>query len=296
MKRTIRTLTAAAMAGAIAIPVTPAADAQTNVDPTEVATKIIEARLLAVSVTPDGTYYELIDGECKEAAAAPAGAENAAKISLADNGDIVATLADGSGETIVLGNKKDLNQAGQNSTDSTVTTTPQAPAPEASGEATASATSTSTATTLTVPAGTDTTVSATVDANLGGAGTGSSNGAAGEVNAELSPGAIAGIAAAAIGIPIVIAGVTYFLNQDGQTLVGSSDRVNQQPTPEEKAKSDQLRAEHADEIAAQQVAAAANRGVEAETGSNTIARTLFALVIASVLGAAAFVAGRRFLV
>ena len=72
--------------------------------------------------------------------------------------------------------------------------------------------------------------------------------------------------------------------------------MNKQPTPEEKAKSDQLRAEHADEIAAQQVAAAANRGVEAETGSNTIARALFALVIASVLGAAAFAAGRRFLV
>lgn len=118
----------------------------------------------------------------------------------------------------------------------------------------------------------------------------------GEVQAELSPGAIAAIAAAAIGVPIVIAGVTYFLNQDGETLVGSSDRVDQQPTPEEKAKSDQLRAEHADEIAAQQVAAAANRGVEAETGSNTVARSLFALVIASVLGAAAFLAGRRFLV
>ncbi|WCZ35293.1 MULTISPECIES: hypothetical protein [Corynebacterium] len=294
MKRTIRTLAAAAMAGAIAISATPAADAQTDIDPTEVATKIIEARFPAVIVAPNGTYYELINGEYKEAAAAPAGAENAAKVSLADNGDIVATLADGSGETIVLGNEKDLNQAGQNSADSTVTTTPQAPAPEATGEATASATST--ATTLTVPAGTDTTVSATVDANLGGAGAGSSNGAAGEVNAELSPGAIAGIAAAAIGIPVVIAGVTYFLNQDGETLVGSSERVNQQPTPEEKEKSDQLRAEHADEIAAQQVAAAANRGVEAETGSNTIARTLFALVIASVLGAAAFVAGRRFLV
>ncbi|OAA15873.1 hypothetical protein CAFEA_09535 [Corynebacterium afermentans subsp. afermentans] len=296
MKRTIRTLAAAAMAGAIAISATPAADAQTDIDPTEVATKIIEARFPAVIVAPNGTYYELINGEYKEAAAAPAGAENAAKVSLADNGDIVATLADGSGETIVLGNEKDLNQAGQNSADSTVTTTPQAPAPEATGEATASATSTSTATTLTVPAGTDTTVSATVDANLGGAGAGSSNGAAGEDNAELSPGAIAGIAAAAIGIPVVIAGVTYFLNQDGETLVGSSERVNQQPTPEEKEKSDQLRAEHADEIAAQQVAAAANRGVEAETGSNTIARTLFALVIASVLGAAAFVAGRRFLV
>ncbi|MGV0343394.1 hypothetical protein [Corynebacterium faecium] len=290
MKRTIRTLAAAAMAGAIAISVTPAADAQTTIDPTEVATKIIEGRFPAVIVAPNGTYYELVNGEYKEAATTPAGAENAAEVSLADNGDIVATLADGSGETIVLGKAKPAAES--------TTTTPQAPAPKATGEAAATATSTSTATTLTVPAGTDTTVSATVDANLGGAGAGagSSNGAAGEANAELSPGAIAGIAAAAIGIPIVIAGVTYFLNQDGETLVGSSERVNQQPTPEEKEKSDQLRAEHADEIAAQQVAAAANRGVEAETGSNTLVRTLFALVIASVLGAAAFVAGRRFLV
>lgn len=290
MKRTVRTLAAAAMAGAIAISVTPAADAQTNFDPTEIATKAIEARFPAVIVAPNGTYYELVDGEYKEAATTPAGAENAAKVSLADNGDIVATLADGSGETIVLGKAEPAAES--------TTTTPQAPAPKATGEAAATATSTSTATTLTVPAGTDTTVSATVDANLGGAGAGagSSNGAAGEANAELSPGAIAGIAAAAIGIPVVIAGVTYFLNQDGETLVGSSERVNQQPTPEEKEKSDQLRAEHADEIAAQQVAAAANRGVEAETGSNTLVRTLFALVIASVLGAAAFVAGRRFLV
>ena len=290
MKRTIRTLAAAAMAGAIAISVTPAADAQTNFDPTEIATKAIEARFPAVIVAPNGTYYELVNGEYKEAATTPAGAENAAKVSLADNGDIVATLADGSGETIVLGKAEPAAES--------TTTTPQAPAPKATGEAAATATSTSTATTLTVPAGTDTTVSATVDANLGGAGAGagSSNGAAGEANAEMSPGAIAGIAAAAIGIPVVIAGVTYFLNQDGETLVGSSERVNQQPTPEEKEKSDQLRAEHADEIAAQQVAAAANRGVEAETGSNTLVRTLFALVIASVLGAAAFVAGRRFLV
>lgn len=290
MKRTVRTLAAAAMAGAIAISVTPAADAQTTIDPTEIATKAIEARFPAVIVAPNGTYYELVNGEYKEAATTPAGAENAAEVSLADNGDIVATLADGSGETIVLGKAEPAAES--------TTTTPQAPAPKATGEAAATATSTSTATTLTVPAGTDTTVSATVDTNLGGAGAGagSSNGAAGEANAELSPGAIAGIAAAAIGIPIVIAGVTYFLNQDGETLVGSSERVNQQPTPEEKEKSDQLRAEHADEIAAQQVAAAANRGVEAETGSNTLVRTLFALVIASVLGAAAFVAGRRFLV
>lgn len=290
MKRTIRTLAAAAMAGAIAISVTPAADAQTNIDPTEIATKIAGAYYPAVLVMPNGEYLELVDGKYEKAATTPAGAENAAEVSLADNGDIVATLADGSGETIVLGKAKPAAES--------TTTTPQAPAPKATGEAAATATSTSTAATLTVPAGADTTVSATVDANLAGAGAGagSSNGAAGEANAELSPGAIAGIAAAAVGIPVVIAGVTYFLNQDGETLVGSSERVNQQPTPEEKEKSDQLRAEHADEIAAQQVAAAANRGVEAETGSNTLVRTLFALVIASVLGAAAFVAGRRFLV
>lgn len=303
MKRTIRTLTAATMAGAIAFAATPAADAQIDIDPTEVATKIIEGRYPAVLVAPNGTYYELVNGEYKEAATAPAGAENAAEVSLADNGDIIATLPDGSGKTVVLGNKKDLDQSGQTGQNSTggTTTTVQAPAPEATGETTAPATSTSTstATTLTVPAGTDTTVSATIDANLDGAG------AAGAGSSELSPGAIAGIAAAAIGIPVVIAGVTYFLNQDGETLVGSSDRVNQEPTPEEKAESDRLRAEHADEIAAQeaaaqeaaaQEAAAAVRGVEAETGSNTVARTLFALALASLLGAAAFLAGRRFLV
>lgn len=105
MKRTIRTLAAAAMAGAIAISVTPAADAQT-IDPTEIATKIIEGRFPAVIVAPNGTYYELVNGEYKEAATTPAGAENAAEVSLADNGDIVATLADGSGETIVLGKAK----------------------------------------------------------------------------------------------------------------------------------------------------------------------------------------------
>lgn len=132
----------------------------------------------------------------------------------------------------------------------------------------------------------DTTVETTVTNTDAAAAGGSS----------LSGGAIAGIAAAAL-IPIVIAGVTYYLNQDGQTLVGSSDRVNQQPTPEEKAESDRLRAEHADEIAAQEEAAAeAARGISAETGSNTLVRTLFALLIAVVLGAAAFVAGRRFLV
>lgn len=147
---------------------------------------------------------------------------------------------------------------------------------------------------LTVPkppaSGTTTVVDTTIETTVPNADADANGGS------SLSGGAIAGIAAAAL-IPIVIEGVTYYLNQDGETLVGSSDRVNQQPTPEEKAESDRLRAEHADEIAAQEEAAAeAARGISAETGSNTLVRTLFALLIAVVLGSAAFVAGRRFLV
>lgn len=299
MKRTIRTLAAAAMAGAIAISVTPAADAQTE---TEIAAaytqldKLVQADLPKQLTDGEGNYYQLVDGGYVKTEL-PAGAENVPVIGVAADGNLQITFPDGSRDAIVIPVQGAADGAAEGTVEvpapeqpqgpgNTLTLDPPAPAPEGDAAPVAE------------PAAEgETGVEGEADAEgEAGAGAGSSNGAAGEVNAELSPGAIAGIAAAAIGIPVVIAGVTYFLNQDGETLVGSSDRVNKQPTPEEKAKSDQLRAEHADEIAAQQVAAAANRGVEAETGSNTIARTLFALVIASVLGAAAFVAGRRFLV
>lgn len=113
----------------------------------------------------------------------------------------------------------------------------------------------------------------------------------------LTPGQIAGIAGAAVTVPLIIGGIAYWLNKDGQTLVSSQERVNAEPTPQERAESDRLRAEHAAEIAAQQVEQASDaRGIAAETGSNTLARTLFALALATMLGAAAFVAGRRFLV
>lgn len=293
MKRTIRTLAAAAMAGAIAISVTPAADAQTE---TEIAAayaqldKLVQADLPKQLTDGEGNYYQLVDGGYVKTEL-PAGAENVPVIGATADGNLQITFPDGSRDAIVIPVQSAADGAAEGTVEvpapeqpqgpgKTLTLDPPAPAPEVDAAPVAEP----------APEG---------EAGVGGeagAGAGSSNGAASEVNAELSPGAIAGIAAAAIGIPVVIAGVTYFLNQDGETLVGSSDRVNKQPTPEEKAKSDQLRAEHADEIAAQQVAAAANRGVEAETGSNTIARSLFALVIASVLGAAAFVAGRRFLV
>ena len=289
MKRTIRTLAAAAMAGAIAISVTPAADAQTETDTAAAYTqlvKVLEADMPKVFTDGNGNYFQLVNG-VPVRTELPAGAENVPVVSAAEKGEVKISYPDGSKEEVVISLVGGVDGTTGGTVDVAVPEQPQgtgttlavdAPAPEGEvrveGEAGAGA-------------------DADTEAQ---AGVGSSNGAAGEVNAELSPGAIAAIAAAAVGLPIVIAGVTYFLNQDGETLVGSSDRVNKQPTPEEKAKSDQLRAEHADEIAAQQVAAAANRGVEAETGSNTVARTLFALVIASVLGAAAFVAGRRFLV
>lgn len=289
MKRTIRTLAAAAMAGAIAISVTPAADAQTEIDNAAAykqLTTVLADEMPTVFTDGNGNYYQLVNGEIVKTEL-PAGSDNVPVVSGTEKGELKISYPDGSKKDVVVslvggvdGTTGDtVNVAMPEQPQGTGTTlTADAPAPE--GE-------------VRVEADADAQADADADAQ---AGAGSSNGAAGEVDAELSPGAIAAITVAAVGIPIVIAGVTYFLNQDGETLVGSSDRVNQQPTPEEKEKSDQLRAEHADEIAAQQVAAAANRGVEAETGSNTIARALFALVIASVLGAAAFAAGRRFLV
>lgn len=289
MKRTIHTLAAAAMAGAIAISVTPAADAQTEIDNAAAykqLTTVLADEMPTVFTDGNGNYYQLVNGEIVKTEL-PAGSDNVPVVSGTEKGELKISYPDGSKKDVVVslvggvdGTTGDtVNVAMPEQPQGTGTTlTADAPAPE--GE-------------VRVEADADAQADADADAQ---AGAGSSNGAAGEVDAELSPGAIAAIAVAAVGIPIVIAGVTYFLNQDGETLVGSSDRVNQQPTPEEKEKSDQLRAEHADEIAAQQVAAAANRGVEAETGSNTIARALFALVVASVLGAAAFAAGRRFLV
>ena len=311
MKRTIRTLAAAAMAGAIAISVTPAADAQTETDIAAAykqLDKLVQADLPKQLTDGNGNYYQLVDGGYVQTEL-PAGAENVPVIGATADGNLQITFPDGSRDAIVIPVQGAVDGAVEGTVEApapeqpqgpgnTLTLDPPAPAPEVDAAPVAEPAPEGEAD-VEGEAGAGAGAGAEGEADAegeAGAGAGSSNGAAGEVNAELSPGAIAAIAVAAVGIPIVIAGVTYFLNQDGETLVGSSDRVNKQPTPEEKAKSDQLRAEHADEIAAQQVAAAANRGVEAETGSNAIARTLFALVIASVLGAAAFLAGRRFLV
>lgn len=116
--------------------------------------------------------------------------------------------------------------------------------------------------------------------------------------------AVAAIAGAGVGTAIIINGIKYFVNKDKQTLVPSEDRVNQEPTAEEKAKSDELKANNADQIAQQtgtdatgaNTTANGERGMSAATGVNKVPAALMALLLASVLGAAAFVFGRRQLV
>lgn len=266
MKRITRTLTAATMAGAVAFAAVPAAQAQTPSPE-----KVVQETLPQAIQFADGTYKELVDGYYVDAEFTGTEEERALLPIVTDNGDNWVVSFQTGREPLIVPKPATTTTAQVPAGSTATVNAPVAPEGSAASE-----------TTTVLDTTIETTVTNTDAAPAGGS--------------SLSGGAIAGIAAAAL-IPIVIAGVTYYLNQDGQTLVGSSDRVNQQPTPEEKAESDRLRAEHADEIAAQEEAAAeAARGISAETGSNTLVRTLFALLIAVVLGSAAFVAGRRFLV
>lgn len=113
---------------------------------------------------------------------------------------------------------------------------------------------------------------------------------------------------------LTLDGKTFFLNKDGHTFVADVARVNADVSPEEAADSEAMIRANAGEIGRQgleaaraageaavesQIAspyAAPARGLEAETGSNTVARALFALVLASVLGAAFFAFARRRLI
>ena len=134
---------------------------------------------------------------------------------------------------------------------------------------------------------------------------------------------------------LTVNGETFYLNADGATYVNDIARVADTPTPEEVEASAKLVAEHSGEVreqgleearaggkdaeavpdagaadapavevqhqAAPAPAGAAAEGVQArgmaaETGSNTFLRALVALVIASGLGAAVFLVGRRYLI
>ena len=116
---------------------------------------------------------------------------------------------------------------------------------------------------------------------------------------------------------LTLDGKTFFLNKDGHTFVADVARVNADVTPEETADSNAMIQANAGEIGRQgleaaraagdAVEAAVNgeiatpyaapaRGLEAETGSNTVARALFALVLAGAVGAGFFAFARRRLV
>ena len=96
------------------------------------------------------------------------------------------------------------------------------------------------------------------------------------------------------------------LNQDGSTYVQDKSRKDSTPTEEEVRFSEDLKKGHMKEIQEQSgqpvtptpdtqgQVPSGERGMNAETGSNTAARALFALLVFSVFGGVAFVARRRF--
>lgn len=156
-----------------------------------------------------------------------------------------------------------------------------------------------------------------VDGDQTQGGTDGGAGQEGQTEDEgLTPGEIAGIVAGVLAGTLVIGGVVYKLVKDknGNPVYVPEDKAGQEPTAEDKAASDKLISENADEIKRQTAAAQKNgeevywvvgtdaagadseRGVNAETGNNTFAKGLVGLLLASIMGAAIFAFGRRRLV
>ena len=121
--------------------------------------------------------------------------------------------------------------------------------------------------------------------------------------------ALAGLAG--VGAVIYLLGQAYkaVTSSSGSPVLVPVERADQAPTAEDEAATDQLVADHGEEIVAQAAEAGvadngaaadndadADRGVSAATGNNNIAQGLIGLLLASILGAAAFVFGRRQLV
>jgi len=187
--------------------------------------------------------------------------------------------------------------------------TNEQPAPEGSGAPESpTATETETAT------GTATaTATATVTA------TNTATGTATPTTGPNTTAIVLGSLGALAGLGLIIAGVQYFVNKDGD-LVKDPNRVDQPASPEEKAESDQVKKDHGDEIAKQVEAnggvpgagtgnagagagaaangtgnAAANgeRGMNASTGVAELPAGLVALLILSIVGAAGYAFSRR---
>lgn len=141
---------------------------------------------------------------------------------------------------------------------------------------------------------------------------------------DVEPTGDAPVASGLVEFPPVLTldGTTYYLNKDGHTFVTDVARVDADVTPEEVAASEALISVNAGEIGRQGLEAAraagdaeaetpaeapaetpaetqyaaTTRGLEAETGSNTLVRAVFALLLASALGAAFFAFARRRLI
>ena len=102
---------------------------------------------------------------------------------------------------------------------------------------------------------------------------------------------------------LIIGGIVWHLMKDGKTYTPDESRKNQDPTAEEKAASDKMLGENKDEVVAQggqlaegaqgADAAATDRGIAAETGSNAAARGLAALAVVAMVAAGAFAASRK---
>lgn len=125
---------------------------------------------------------------------------------------------------------------------------------------------------------------------------------------------VLGTLGALAGLGLVIAGVKYFVNKDGD-LVKDPNRVNEPATPAEKAESDKLKKDHAQEIAKQVeaqggtdangaksnanavandgTAATGERGMNASTGVTKLPAGLVALLVLSIIGAAGYAFTRR---
>lgn len=114
---------------------------------------------------------------------------------------------------------------------------------------------------------------------------------------------VLGVLGGLAGLGLVIAGVNYWVNKDG-SLVTDPNKVNEPSKPEDAANTEKIVGENVNEVASQlgidpatgQPVDGGERGIGASTGVNKIPVALLSLLLASVLGAAAFVFGRRQLV
>ena len=113
---------------------------------------------------------------------------------------------------------------------------------------------------------------------------------------------VLGVLGGLAGLGLVIAGVNYWVNKDGN-LVTDPNKVNEPSNPADAEKTKEIVGKNlkevADQVGVDPVTGQpvdGQRGIGASTGVNQIPAALLSLLLASVLGAAAFVFGRRQLI